>query len=135
MLVERGDALASDKLTGAGIVLGGDQGGERLQVNLLVEVGEFAAQEGDDAVGANGMDAGKQDEAAVAVRAAQPGQVADVGRSRLGKIRATTLPRRCLWWRGWLADVDRPAPRRGRLPGVCVRLACPLLLPRAGRRR
>jgi hypothetical protein len=43
--VERGDALASGNLAGERIVLGGDEGGERLQVDLLVEVGEFAPQE------------------------------------------------------------------------------------------
>ena len=86
MVVERDDALASDKLTGDRIVLGGDQGGERLQVDLLVEVGEFAPQEVDDAVGADRVDAGEQDEAAVAVRAGQPGQVTNVGGSRLGKV-------------------------------------------------
>ena len=84
-MVERGDALASDKLTGDRIVLGGDQGGERLQVDLLVEVGEFAPQEVDDAVGADRVDAGEQDEGALAVRAGQPRQVADVGGSRLGR--------------------------------------------------
>jgi hypothetical protein len=84
--VERGDALASDKLAGDRIVLGGDEGGERLQVDLLVEVGEFAPQEVDDAVGADGVDAGEQDEGAVAVRAGQAREVADVGSSRLGKV-------------------------------------------------
>ena len=69
MSIERGDALAFDKLVGDRIVLGGDEGGERLEVDLLVEVGEFAAQEVDDAVGADRVDAGEQDEAAVAVRA------------------------------------------------------------------
>jgi hypothetical protein len=53
--VQRGDALASDDLAGVRIVVGGDQGGKRLPVGLLVEVGEFAAQEVDDAVGANRM--------------------------------------------------------------------------------
>ena len=67
MLVERGDALASDELTCDWIVLGGDQGGERLQIDLLVEVGEFASQVVDDAVGADGVDAGEQDEGAVPV--------------------------------------------------------------------
>ena len=90
-MVERGDALASDELAGARIVLGGDQGGERLQVDLLVEVSEFAAEVVDDAVGADGVDAGEQDEGAVAIRAGQPGQVADVGGSRLGKIRGRRI--------------------------------------------
>ena len=53
----------------------------------LVEVGEFPAEVVDDAVRADGVDPGEQDEGAVAVRAGQPGQVADVGRSRLRKIR------------------------------------------------
>jgi hypothetical protein len=87
VLVERGDALASDKLTGDRIVLGGDQGGERLQVDLLVEVGELPPQEVDDAVGADYVDAGEQDEGAVAIRAPQPGQVADVSGSWLWKVR------------------------------------------------
>ena len=50
VLVERGDAFASDDLTGGRIVLGRDQGRERLQVDLLVEVGEFPAEVVDDAV-------------------------------------------------------------------------------------
>jgi hypothetical protein len=87
VLVERGDALAADKLAGARIVLGGDQGGERLAVDLLVEVGEFASQVVDDAVGADGVNASEQDEGAIAVRPREPGQVANVGRSRLGKVR------------------------------------------------
>jgi hypothetical protein len=91
VLVERGDALAADKLAGDRIVLGGDQGGERLPVDLLVEVGEFAAQVVDDAVGADGVDPGVQDEGAVAVRPREPGEVADVGRSRLGKVRGRRI--------------------------------------------
>jgi hypothetical protein len=79
VLVERGDALASDKLAGGRVVLGGDQGGERLQVDLLVEVGELAPEEVDDAVGTDCMDAGEQDEGTIAVRTVQPGEVADVG--------------------------------------------------------
>jgi hypothetical protein len=90
--VEGSGALASDKLTGDRIVLGGDQGGERLEVDLLVEVGEFAAQEVDDAVGSDRVDAGEQDEGAIAIRPAQPGEVAHVGRSRLGKIRGRRIP-------------------------------------------
>jgi hypothetical protein len=87
VLVERGDALAADKLTGDRIVLGGDKGGERLQVDLLIQVGEFVAEEVDDAVGADRVDAGEQDEGAIAVRTREPGQVADVGGLRLGKVR------------------------------------------------
>src|SRR4029450_9320566 len=49
VLVERGDALASDDLAGGRIVLGRDQGRERLQVYLLVEVGELPAGGVDDA--------------------------------------------------------------------------------------
>src|SRR5215212_12144878 len=48
VLVERGDALASDDLAGGRIVLGRDQGRERLQVDFLVEVGQFAAEVVDD---------------------------------------------------------------------------------------
>jgi hypothetical protein len=33
------------------------------------------------------MDAGEQDEGALAIRTTQPGEVADVGRSRLGEVR------------------------------------------------
>ena len=58
------------------------KGGERLQVDLLLEVGEFAAQEVDDAVGPNRVDAGEEDQGAIAIRAPQPGQVADVSGSR-----------------------------------------------------
>jgi hypothetical protein len=89
--VKAGDALASDKLAGDRIVLGRDlgrdQGGERLQVDLLVEVGEIPPQEIDDAVGSDRVDAGEQDEGAVAIRTTQPGQVAHVGRSWLLRIR------------------------------------------------
>ena len=40
-----------------------------MQVDPLVEVGEFAAQVVDDAVGADRVDPGEKDEGAVAIRA------------------------------------------------------------------
>jgi hypothetical protein len=42
-----------------------------------------------------------------------------------------TLPMPWPWWRGWPSDVGR----QPRLPGLCVGLAYPLPLARAGRRR
>jgi hypothetical protein len=50
----------------------------RRGADLLVEISKLTRQVVNDAAGANGMDAGQQNEAAVAVRTGLPRQVGDV---------------------------------------------------------
>src|SRR5215207_1646041 len=81
--VERSDAATAGDAAGGRVEPRGDEGREPPDANLLIEIGQLAGQVVDDAAGADRVDAGEEDEAAVAVRTGLSRQVGDItGRLR-----------------------------------------------------